>query len=74
VALVQALAGRAPSSGSVASPLKEITSPARKVPPSAGERIVAVGGLPTPTAIGVERVVLTPSETESLALYWPARA
>ena len=41
---VNALAGSAPSSGSVPSPLKEITSPARNVAPSVGVRIVAVGG------------------------------
>ena len=40
---VKALAGSVPSSGSVASPLNEITSPARKSAPSCGDRIVAVG-------------------------------
>ena len=44
---VKALAGSVPSSASVASPLKEITSPAWKMVPSCGVRIVAVGGLPT---------------------------
>ena len=44
---VKALAGSEPSSGSVPSPLYEITSPARNCAPSFGEEIVAVGRLPT---------------------------
>ena len=54
---------------SVASPLKEITSPAWNVLPSWGDRIVAAGLLPTLMVNGIERVVLTPSETDSLAVY-----
>ena len=46
-----------------ASPLNEITSPARNDAPSVGERIVAVGTLPTLIVIGVATVELTPSET-----------
>ncbi len=66
---VNALAGSVPSSGSVPSPLNEITSPARKVLPSCGVRIVAVGGLPTVIVSGVDSVVLVPSETVSRAVY-----
>ena len=44
---VNALAGSVPSSVSVPSPLKAMTSPARKTIPSCGDRIVAVGALPT---------------------------
>ncbi len=69
---VYALAGSVPSSGSVASPLNEITSPALNVFPSCGERIVAVGALPTLIEIGVDSVELTPSETVNRAVYWPA--
>ena len=47
-----------------------MTSPATKKLPSCGDRTVAVGGLPTLIASGVEIVVFTPSETESLAEYW----
>ena len=53
------------------SPLKEITSPALNVAPSAGVRIVAVGGLPTLMLIGVDNVVFVPSETDSRAVYVP---
>jgi hypothetical protein len=69
---VKALAGSVPSSGSVASPLKEITSPAWNRLPSVGDRMVAVGRLPTAIDSGVAWVVLTPSETASLAVYAPA--
>ena len=68
---MNALAGSAPSSGSVPSPLNEITSPARNVAPSVGVRIVPVGGLPTVIVIGVDRVVFVPSETDSRAEYVP---
>ena len=68
---VNALAGSVPSSASVPSPLNEITSPARNMAPSVGDRIVAVGGLPTLIVIGVDSVVLTPSETVSRAVYVP---
>ncbi len=68
---MKALAGRLPSSGSVASPLKAITSPATNRVPSAGDRIVGVGTLPTLMVIGVETVVLTPSDTVSRTVYWP---
>src|SRR4029453_8250458 len=63
---VKALAGRVPSSGPVASPLNEITAPARNVLPSWGERIVAIGLSPALTDSGVDRLVLTPSENDSL--------
>ena len=69
---MKALAGSVPSSASVAPPLNEITSPARKLTPSWGVRIVAVGAPPTLIVIGAASTVLTPSETESLAVYWPA--
>ena len=69
---VYALAGSEPSSVSVASPLNEITSPARNVSPSCGVRIVGVGAEPTLITIGGERVELTPSETVSLAVNFPA--
>ena len=71
---MNALAGSAPSSGSVPSPENEITSPATKNVPSTGDRIVAVGGLPTLIVSGVASVVFVPSETESLTEYWPGWA
>ena len=69
---VKALAGSTPSSVSVASPLNEITSPARKTLSSCGDVIVAAGGLPALMVSGAESVELTPSETVSLAVYRPA--
>src|SRR3954469_15238883 len=69
---VYALAGSTPSSVSVALPLNEMTSPARKELPSWGERIVATGALPALIVTGVEMVVFVPSETVSLALNRPA--
>jgi hypothetical protein len=71
---VNALAGNVPSSGSVPSPEYEITSPATKNPPSCGEVIVAVGGLPTLIETGVENVEFTPSETDTRAEYTPGCA
>ena len=55
-------AGRVPSSGSVAEPEKEMTSPTFQVVPAAGVSIVAVGGV-FPTVI----------VTGSLTLEAPAR-
>ena len=68
---LNALAGSVPSSGSVPFPENEMTSPATKKMPSCGDSMVAVGGLPTLIEIGVEIVVLTPSDTETRAEYWP---
>ena len=51
-----------------------MTSPARKVAPSVGAAIVAVGGLPTLIVIGVEIELFTPSETVSRTTYWPGLA
>ncbi len=51
-----------------------MTSPARKLAPSVGESIVAVGALPTLIVSGVENELLAPSETVSLAVYCPAWA
>ena len=51
-----------------------MTSPARKVAPSVGESIVAVGTFPTLIVSGVEIELLTPSETVSRTTYWPASA
>ena len=57
---VYAEAGSVPSSGSLASPLNEMTSPPRNTAPSLGARIVAVGGPPfaTLTGTGAESVEL----------------
>ena len=44
---VNALAGSGAPVPSVAVPLKLMTSPALKKIPSVGDRIVAVGGVPT---------------------------
>ena len=56
----------------MASPLNEITSPAPKDAPSWGDRIVAPGLFPALTVMGVDSVLLTPSETVSRAVYCPA--
>ena len=48
-----------------------ITSPARKVAPSVGESIVALGTLPTLIVSGVEIELFTPSDTVSRTKYWP---
>ena len=48
-----------------------ITSPARKVAPSVGESIVALGTLPTLIVSGVDIELFTPSETVSRTTYWP---
>ena len=70
---VKALAGSVPSSASVPSPLNEITSPARKIAPSVRRqdrrrRRAADADRDRRR----ERSVLTPSETVSRAVYWPA--
>src|SRR5919108_2242925 len=49
-----------------------MTSPARKVAPSVGAVIVAVGGLPTLIVSGVEMELFSPSETVRRTTYWPA--
>ena len=68
---VKALAGSVPSSASVPSPLNGDHVPGAEEVPSCGDRMVAVGGLPTLIDTGVESVVFTPSETVSRAVYWP---
>ena len=49
--------------------MNEMTSPTRNVELSTGLRIVAVGGVPTAMLRLFEKVLLTPSETESLTVY-----
>src|SRR5262245_9291272 len=71
---VNALAGNVAPVLSVPLPLKPMTSPALKKVPSVGDRIVAVGGVPTTMVSGGDGVLLTPSETVSRAVYWPAVA
>ena len=58
----------APSSMSVALPLNEMVSPARKVEPAVGVVIVAWGPFPAAIAIGAEMVWLVPSDTVSRAV------
>ena len=71
---VNALAGSVAPVLSVPAPLKPMTSPALKKIPSVGDRIVAVGGVPTTMVSGGDGVVLTPSETVKRTVYWPALA
>ena len=53
---VKALAGSVPSSGSVASAAdRRSRRRRRRTMPSCGDRIVAVGGLPTLIVIGVRQ-------------------
>ena len=69
---VYALTGRGPSSTSVASPIYVMTSPALKRLPSCGDRIVAVGAVPTRIVMGDDCVVSMPSETATRTVYCPA--
>src|SRR4051794_12129695 len=73
IAQLKRLAASVPSSVSDAVPLNEITSPAWKIRPSVGDRICAVGELPTRTSMGGPTDVLTPSDTDSRVVYCPAR-
>src|SRR3954453_19776254 len=51
-----------------------MTSPARKLAPSVGAVIVAVGGLPTLIVIGVDTELVSVSETVSRITYRPGLA
>ena len=59
--------GRTPSSASVASPEKVITSPARNSAPFTGDVIACSGGFPTEMAIAPDVVVRVPSDTSRVA-------